>query len=76
MPGLLAEYMITPDSHFAVGINQAYCFNPVVDGTKSEDSFIVTEEGIVQITRPISYPVLTYDFNGTRFERPDLLILD
>lgn len=70
------EYMITPDSHHPVGINQAYCFNPVVDGTKTEDSFIVTQEGIVLITRPISYPKLTFDFNGTHFERPDLLVLD
>jgi len=70
------EYMITPDSHHEIGVNQAYCFNPVVDGTKSEDSFIVTEEGLVQITRPISYPKLTYNFNGATFERPDLLVLD
>ena len=70
------EYMITPDSHHIIQENQAYCFNPVVDGTKTEDSFIVTREGQLLITHPITFPALVYEFNGTRYERPDLLIID
>lgn len=70
------DYMITPACHRKIQKNQAYCFNPVVDGTKSEDSFYVTEDGPVFITRPISYPKLEYNMNGIVMERPDLLVID
>ena len=70
------EYMVTPDCHHIIQKNQAYCFNPVVDGTKTEDSFIVTEDGPMLITRPIIFPKLEYEFNGVKFERPGLLILN
>lgn len=70
------EYMVTPTSHHAIQEHQAYCFNPVVDGTKTEDSFIVTAQGPMMITRPISFPKLTYTFDGIQFERPGLLVLD
>ena len=48
----------------------------MVDGTKTEDSFIVTAQGPMMITRPISFPKLTYTFDGIQFERPGLLVLD
>lgn len=70
------EYMITPDNHGPILENQAYCYNPVIDGAKSEDSFIVTSEGLVPITRPISFPKLTYTFDGIEIERPDIMIID
>jgi Xaa-Pro aminopeptidase len=69
------EYMITPTCHNRIKKNQAYCFNPVVDGTKSEDSFIVTEKGPLLITRPISYPKSTYNIGEISFERPNILSL-
>ena len=69
------EYMITPAIHNRIKKNQAYCFNPVIDGTKSEDSFIVTEEGPLLITRPISYPKRTYTFGDFIFERPGILVI-
>jgi len=67
------EYMITPNSHHLVGKNQAYCFNPVVDGTKSEDSFIVTEKGLIPITRPISFPKEIVVIEGKEYVRPGIL---
>lgn len=70
------EYMITPASHHRIQRHQAYCFNPVVDGTKTEDSFIVTEQGPMMITHPVSFPRLRYAFNGVELERPGLLVLD
>lgn len=70
------DYMITPDCHHNIQENQVYCYNPVVDGTKTEDSFIVTKEGPVYITRPICYPKVVYSMNGVIMERPDLLIVD
>jgi len=70
------EYMIHPTSHNTVRENQAYCFNPVIDGTKTEDSFIVTQDGPMMITRPITFPKLEYEFNGVKLERPGLLVID
>ncbi|NMD37979.1 MAG: M24 family metallopeptidase [Christensenellaceae bacterium] len=70
------EYMITPHNHGIVQENRAYCFNPVIDGTKTEDSFIVTEEGPILITHPVIFPKLKYEFNGFTFERPGMMIID
>lgn len=70
------EYMITPTSHHIIQENQAYCFNPVVDGTKTEDSFIVTKDGPMMITHPITFPKITCEFNGVKMERPGLLVID
>lgn len=70
------EYMIHPTSHHIVRENQAYCFNPVIDGTKTEDSFITTKDGPMLITHPVSFPKLEYEFNGFKFERPGLLVID
>lgn len=70
------EYMVTPTSHHPIMENQVYCFNPVVDGTKTEDSFIVTGHGPQMITHPVSFPKLTYTFNGCSMERPGILIKD
>lgn len=69
------DYMITPDCHHIIQENQAYCYNPVVDGTKTEDSFIVTGDGPLLITHPVSFPKLEYTFDGVKFERPGLLVL-
>lgn len=70
------EYMVTETSHHIIQKHQAYCFNPVVDGTKTEDSFIVTEEGPMMITHPVTFPTLEYNFNGITFQRPGLLVID
>jgi Xaa-Pro aminopeptidase len=70
------EYMITPETHHSIRADTAYCFNPVVDGTKTEDAFIVQERGILLITRPVSFPKRTYTFNGQTIERPALVIFD
>ena len=70
------EYMITPTNHNVIKENQAYCFNPVVDGTKSEDSFIVTNTGPIMITRPVSFPMLRYNYDDLVLERPDILVVD
>lgn len=67
------EYMITPAKHGPVRANTAYCFNPVVDGTKSEDAFLVLSDGPVPITRPVLFPKIEYILGGQKYERPDIL---
>lgn len=70
------DYMVTPACHHIIQENQAYCFNPVVDGTKTEDPFIVTAEGVMFITHPVSYPKIVHTIGGVRMERPGLLVID
>lgn len=70
------EYMITPDNHHLIAENTAYCYNPVVDGTKTEDSFLVLPEGISYITRPVLFPKISFTFGGKTYDRPDILVLD
>jgi len=70
------DYMITPSSHRITVSNQCYCFNPVIDGTKTEDAFIITENGPLFITRPITFPKIYKTIKDTVYERPDIVFID
>lgn len=67
------DSIATPSSTGAAGVNQAYCWNPTIAGTKSEDGFIVEESGPLFITGPVCFPTLTIDVGGQTFVRPGLL---
>ena len=69
-------YIITPTCHGKVPPYAGYCFNPVIDGTKTEDGFITTPEGPLFITKPISFPVVEKTIDGIHFERPGLVFID
>ena len=56
--------------------NQAYCWNPSISGTKSEDGIICTSAGPIFITRPIIFPTLELETGGIKFSRPDILVID
>lgn len=68
--------LVFKDAHEITQLNQCYCYNPVVDGTKTEDAFIATENGPLMITKPISFPKITQTINGITFERPGMLVID
>lgn len=55
--------------------NQAFCWNPSIAGTKSEDGFISTSSGPLFITYPVRFPILGLEAGGLSFKRPDLLVL-
>ncbi|MDR3210395.1 MAG: aminopeptidase P family N-terminal domain-containing protein, partial [Planctomycetota bacterium] len=50
--------------------NQAYCWNPSISGTKSEDGVICTPKGPRFITRPVIFPTLASQVGGIDFVRP------
>ena len=66
-------YLITPDTHQIIRLHQCYGYNPSITGTKTEDGFVVTEEGPLFITYPIHFPILESEAEGIKFTRPGLL---
>ncbi len=69
-------YNTSEDAHGIVQLNQCYCYQPVIDGTKTEDAFIATEKGPLMITKPMSFPKIVKNINGTVIEKPGMLVID
>jgi len=70
------NYLVSDAKHFVTQMNQCYCYNPAIDGTKSEDAFIATESGPLMITKPVVFPTITSTVNDVTFVRPDMLVID
>ena len=69
-------YLVTKERHGIVQPNQCYCYNPSITGTKTEDAFIVSEDGPLMITKPITFPKMVSTVGGIQFERPGILVID
>ncbi len=70
------DSLVSENCHAITQMNQCYCYNPVIDGTKTEDAFISTDNGPLMITKPFSFPKITQTINGVTFERPGMLVID
>jgi Xaa-Pro dipeptidase len=66
-------YLITPTTHNVVKLHQCYGFNPSITGTKTEDGFVVTEEGPLFITYPVTFPAIKSVIDGVEYVRPGIL---
>ena len=53
------EWIATPGSDDAVGAPMAYAYNPTVKGAKSEDTVLVTDDGVEVLTRTGEWPTRT-----------------
>lgn len=53
--------------------NQAFCWNPSITGTKSEDTILVHKDGFEFITRPYIFPTVDIEFEGKTYKRADIL---
>ncbi len=62
--------LLTPD---VVQENQAFCWNPSITGTKSEDTMIATSNGPVFLSKPVHFPILEMEVGGHTFHRPKIL---
>jgi Xaa-Pro dipeptidase len=60
----------TPD---IVQENQAFCWNPSIAGTKSEDTMIATSKGPLLLSKPVGFPILEIEVGGRTFQRPGIL---
>ena len=53
------EWIATPDGDERVDAPMAYAYNPTVRGAKSEDTVLVTDEGVDVLTRTGEWPTRT-----------------
>jgi hypothetical protein len=61
------------DSAVIVRRHQAVAWNPTVQGTKSEDTFLVTDGAPHVLTASASWPVLDVEAAGVTLQRPSTL---
>lgn len=64
------DYRVYFDTPGLIQKNQAFCWNPSITGTKSEDTVIVTGDRIIPVSRPVIAPSMTLEVMGHRFVRP------
>ena len=67
------DFRVDSETPGIIKDHQAFCWNPSITGTKSEDTIIVTREGIEILTAPTVFPKVTIEACGREFIRPDIL---
>lgn len=70
------EFKLAPEIVGVVEQNQGFCYNPSITGTKTEDSFIATQEGPVMLSGPAAFPKVIVEAGGRSFVRAGLLVND
>jgi Xaa-Pro aminopeptidase len=70
------DIRVTAETADVVEENQAFCWNPSIAGTKTEDGFIATPGGPLMITYPVIYPRIEFEADGVVLVRPGLLVLE
>jgi Xaa-Pro aminopeptidase len=70
------DVKVTPRTTQSAERNQAFCWNPSITGTKTEDGFIATPAGALMITRPVAYPRIKTTVCGVDYIRPGMLVID
>lgn len=71
------EWFATPTGDERVHLPMAYAYNPTVQGAKSEDTHLVTDDGIELLTATGDWPTTTVEpvGDGPELERHDVLHL-
>lgn len=68
------DYRVGFDTPGLINENQAFCWNPSITGTKSEDTVIVTSDGVIPVTRPVLFPINNFTVDNITFSRPKILV--
>nr|WP_275980354.1 M24 family metallopeptidase [Halalkalibacter alkaliphilus] len=56
--------------------NEVYAFNPTIQGSKCEDTVLVTEEGIINMTYTGNYAYVTCDIDGEKFVMSTVYVIN
>ncbi len=67
------DYRVDFNTKGKIAENQAFCWNPSITGTKSEDTVIVKGQGVIPVTRPVLFPTVHLEVDGIAYDRPDIL---
>lgn len=67
-------FKANPACEEVVEDSQAITWNPAIDGTKSEDTILVTEDEIAIVTEAKDWPMVEHEVDKMTIERPDILI--
>ena len=68
------DYKASPASQEVIQLNQAFAWNPSIAGVKSEDTTLVTAEGIeVLSAASADWPMIAVEWQGKTIERPAIL---
>lgn len=68
------DYRVDFTTPGVIADHQAFCWNPSITGTKSEDTVVCTRDGVIPITLPVLFPKTEIVVGGQVFTRPDLLV--
>lgn len=64
------EWIATPESDATVTLPMGYAWNPTIQGTKCEDTVLVTDDGFETLTRTGDWPTTTADAVGFDLSLP------
>ena len=68
------DYKASPVSQEVVQLNQAFAWNPSIAGVKSEDTTLVTADGIeILSAASAEWPKISVEWQGKTIERPAIL---
>lgn len=69
------EFSVGPHTEGKVEKGSVWGWNPTVNGTKSEDTVWVGEEGAVTLFEDPRWPQLTFEINGKKINKPHIYII-
>lgn len=67
------DYRVDFKTPGVISDHQGFCWNPSITGTKSEDTVIISKNGIHMVTKPTRFPTVEIEVGGHTFVRPDIL---
>ena len=67
------DYRVNFQTTDIIQENQAFCWNPSISGTKSEDTMLATSNGLVLLSKPVKFPMIEMEIEGYTFQRPGML---
>ena len=70
------EWIAAPESDQRVALPQGYAWNPTIQGAKSEDTYLVTADGVELLSGTDEWPTATVDAVGYDLSLPRHAVLD